>query len=60
MTIQVEIVRITVAVFMFYGTGFVLSPELLSQFVTGTIPASASGLIDMRATYGGISVAVGI
>ena len=60
MTIQAVIVRITAAVFTFYGIGFVVAPELLSQFVTGAIPASASGLIDMRATYGGMSVAAGV
>jgi hypothetical protein len=60
MTIQALIVRITAAVFTFYGIGFVVAPELLSQYVTGAIPASASGLIDMRATYGGMSVAVGV
>jgi hypothetical protein len=60
MTIQAAIVRITAAVFTCYGIGFVVAPELLSQWVTGAIPASASGLIDMRATYGGMSVAVGI
>jgi hypothetical protein len=60
MTIQAAIVRITAAVFTFYGIGFVVAPELLSQWVTGAIPASASGLIDMRATYGGMSVAVGV
>lgn len=60
MTIQAVIVRITAAVFTVYGIGFVVAPELLSQRVTGAIPASASGLIDMRATYGGTSVAVGV
>ena len=60
MTIQAVIVRITAVVFTFYGIGFVVAPELLSQCVTGAIPASASGLIDMRATYGGMSVAVGV
>lgn len=60
MTIQAVIVRITAAVFTLYGIGFVVAPELLSQFVTGAIPASASGLIDMRATYGGMSVAIGV
>ncbi|MEJ2456322.1 MAG: DUF4345 domain-containing protein [Candidatus Thiodiazotropha sp.] len=59
MTIQAVIVRATAAVFTVYGLGFVIAPELLSQYVTGASPTSASGLIDMRATYGGMSVAVG-
>lgn len=60
MTIQAVIVRITAAVFTLYGIGFAVAPKILSQHLTGDFPASASGLIDMRATYGGMSVAVGI
>ena len=48
------------AVFVLYGVGFALFPESASQFVTGSAPESASGLIDMRATYGGLCLAVGV
>lgn len=44
-------------VFFLYGIGFVLFPENLSQIITETTPTSTSGLIDMRATYGGMSIA---
>ena len=50
-------IQINSIVFFLYGVGFVLFPENLSQIVTETTPASTSGLIDMRATYGGMSVA---
>lgn len=60
MPLQTAIVRITAAVFALYGIGFVVVPEFLSHVVTGAVPTSASGLIDMRATYGGMSIATGI
>jgi hypothetical protein len=47
-------------VFVVYGIGFVLAPEPLAIFVTGSAPDSTSGLIDMRATYGGLCLAVGL
>lgn len=47
-------------VFVVYGVGFVLAPESLAVFVTGSAPESTSGLIDMRATYGGLCLAIGL
>jgi uncharacterized protein YjeT (DUF2065 family) len=47
-------------VFVLYGVGFALFPESASQFVTGSAPLSTSGLIDMRATYGGLCLAAGV
>lgn len=54
------IVIITAAVFAIFGLAFILLPEVLSQTITGAVPTTASGLIDMRATYGGMSLAVGL
>ena len=54
------IVIITAAVFAIFGLAFILLPEVLSQAITGAVPTTASGLIDMRATYGGMSLAVGL
>jgi hypothetical protein len=39
-----------------FGLGFVFFPETLSLFVTDSAPTTSSGLTDMRATYGGISL----
>ena len=47
-------------VFLIYGLGFVLFPESLALLITDTVPQSTSGLIDMRATYGGMSLAIGL
>lgn len=54
------LVQLTAAVFVMAGVGFVIIPEVLSEFVTGGVPATASGLTDMRATYGGVQLAMGI
>lgn len=54
------LVRLTAAVFVVTGMGFVIAPESLSGLVTGGGPATLSGLIDMRATYGGVQLAMGL
>lgn len=59
MNIGSFVIRLNALVFVLYGLLFVLAPEVMSQFVTGEVPGSSSGLIDMRATYGGMSLAVG-
>jgi hypothetical protein len=46
--------------FVFYGVAFTLFPAEVASIVTGAAPSTSSGLIDMRATYGGMSVAVGL
>lgn len=50
----------TALVFFIYGLFFVFSPvDMLQTVVNGTM-TSQSGVTDIRATYGGMSVAVGI
>ncbi|MAA76146.1 MAG: hypothetical protein CMN28_15755 [Salinisphaeraceae bacterium] len=43
-----------------FGLLFVLAPEVLAQAFTGASPQTPSGLIDMRATYGGLNLAAGV
>ena len=43
-------------VFLLYGIGFMFFTETLSLYVIDTVPNTKSGLIDMRATYGGMSI----
>ena len=45
--------------FVFYGIAFTLAPVEMSTLVTGDSPNTTSGIIDLRATYGGMSIAVG-
>ncbi len=48
------------AFFVVYGISFSVIPHELAEFVTGATPGSPSAAIDLRATYGGMSVAVGV
>ncbi|WP_165495782.1 DUF4345 family protein [Marinobacter halodurans] len=60
MNIKTAFVRLNALIFGLYGAGFIALPAALSGMVTGEIPASATGLTDMRATYGGLSLGVGV
>jgi hypothetical protein len=60
MNISKILVNITAAIFALYGLGFVFVPSQLSLLVTGAAPATAAALTDMRATYGGMSIALGV
>ena len=46
--------------FVLYGLAFTLAPYDMAAWVTGDAPGTPSAAIDMRATYGGMSVAVGL
>jgi hypothetical protein len=46
--------------FVLFGLGFILAPSALSNFVTGTEPGNTNAIIDMRATYGGMGLGVGL
>ncbi|MFT5208877.1 MAG: hypothetical protein ACI9CE_000594 [Flavobacterium sp.] len=46
--------------FLIYGFLFAIFPTQFSEFVTGGIHSTSSSLIDMRATYGGMSIAIGL
>lgn len=47
------------AVFGFYGLAFALQPYEMALLTTGLKPDTVAGLVDLRATYGGIMIAVG-
>jgi len=53
------LVLATSAFFLLYGLAFTILPEQFSMLVTQSVPQSPSGLIDFRATYGGMTMAVG-
>ena len=46
--------------FIVYGILFSILPTEASSFVTDSVPSSTSAFIDMRATYGGMSIGAGI
>lgn len=45
--------------FALYGTAFTFFPIEMASLVTDGSPSTPSGLIDLRATYGGMSIAMG-
>ena len=46
--------------FILYGAVFTFFPSEIAILVTDAAPSTHSALIDMRATYGGMSIAVGV
>lgn len=60
MNIQRLFIQLNALFFVGYGLGFMLFPDVFANWVTDATPQSPSSRIDMRATYGGMSVAVGI
>ena len=60
MAISRFFVVLTGLVFLVYGLGFIVVPALLSQWVVGAVPEPGAPMTDVRATYGGLSVAVGV
>jgi len=54
------LVKLTALFFMGYGLAFALFPIEMAISITGAAPSSASALMDVRATYGGMTIAVGM
>jgi len=46
--------------FVLYGAAFIAFPMEMATLITDDSPSTPSGLIDFRATYGGMSIAVGV
>lgn len=51
---------INAILFILFGMGFILAPSPLAQWITGSTPSTTSGMIDLRATYGGLALGIGI
>lgn len=60
MTFPVTLLWITSVLFAGFGTGFAVAPEQLADFLFDTSPATSSALTDMRATYGGVAIGLGL
>ena len=54
------VLLINAILFILFGTGFMFAPAALSQWITGAAPSTPSAMIDMRATYGGLALGIGI
>ena len=56
----VTLLWIVCGAFIAFGLAFTIAPESVADLVTGTAPTTSSGVIDMRATYGGVAIGMGI
>ncbi len=60
MTFPVVLLWITSAMFTAFGVGFAAVPEQLADFILDASPSTSSAMIDMRATYGGVAIGLGV
>ncbi len=51
---------VTIALFVLFGLGFIFAPAFFAQLLTESVPDTPSGRIDLRATYGGLSLGAAI
>jgi hypothetical protein len=60
MTLATNLLRVTAALFVVFGACFIVAPEFFAYTLTGAEPWTSSALIDMRATYGGMGLGIGL
>ena len=60
MNLERFIVVLAAGFFLLYGLAFSIAPAAVALFVTSSAPTGASALVDFRATYGGMTLAVGV
>lgn len=60
MTLSQWIIRLNGIFFIAYGLAFLFIPETMMYWVTGASLNTASSIMDTRATYGGMSLAIGL
>jgi hypothetical protein len=60
MKFATNLLRVNAALFIAFGTCFIVAPEFFADALTGSEPWTSSALIDMRATYGGMCLGVGL
>lgn len=54
------VIWLSASFFIIYGVAFSLFPIAMATIVTGVEPIGVSTSIDLRATYGGMSIAAGV
>lgn len=48
------------ALFIVFGACFIAAPEFFATVITGAAPGTPSAFTDMRATYGGMGLGIGL
>lgn len=59
MNLSNVVIYLASAFFVLYGLGFILFPATLSLWVMDSVVQGSSAAVDFRATYGGMTFAVG-
>jgi len=59
-TFPVILLWVTAVLFAGFGLGFVAAPRYFADLITGSEPTVPSAVIDMRATYGGVALGMGL
>ena len=60
MRLHTFVIYFAAAFFIFYGLAFSLFPADMGLLVTEVAPQNISAMVDFRATYGGMTIAIGI
>ena len=60
MRFATNLLRLNAALFIAFGICFIVAPVFFAETLTGSEPWTSSALIDMRATYGGMGLGVGL
>ena len=59
MKLYTLVIYLAALFFLLYGLAFSIAPNAMSELVTGSTLTGVSALVDFRATYGGMTIAVG-
>jgi hypothetical protein len=60
MKFATNLLRVNAALFIVFGICYIVAPEFFAYTLTGSEPWTSSALIDMRATYGGMGLGIGL
>lgn len=60
MKFATNVLRLNSALFVAFGICFAVAPGFFANAITGGGPATSSAVIDMRATYGGMGLGIGL
>ena len=60
MRFATNILRVNSALFVAFGICFMAAPGFFANLITGAGPGTSSASIDMRATYGGMGLGIGL
>lgn len=60
MKFATNLLRINSVLFVVFGACFIVAPVFFAQALTGSEPWTSSALTDMRATYGGMGLGIGL